>query len=287
MAEKPCALFLNGAALGTVDKFERVCEIDPKDEIFCECKAAGMASVRFVFNEAFLFSPPEQIKLYYTDGAVAVYICDFIRADQSVKILCSRQFGDTRLTLFMQGRLQLSFLRGTALSLLPLPDYLETGEIYRVGREFLVESETGFALFSAEGKQITQSAGRVIVKDGALQAELPFGDSMGHSALCTWENGKMTSCTIRTACEPGEATFALALFESALIGADATPFLSEDLQGKASSLKEFLGNYTSVVLSDAPNRIGLVYPRKDRVFDVRYFRVTIQDGKIANIAEEQ
>ena len=286
LAEKQCTLFLNGAALGTVDKFERVCEIDPKDEIFCELKAAGCTSVSFVFNEAFLFSPPEQVRLYYTEGAVAVYVCDFIRADQSVKILCSRQFSDTRATLFLQGRLQLSISRGANIALLTLPDYLETSNIYRVGREFLVESSEGFALVSWDGKLITQSVGRVLVKDGALQAELPFGDSMGHTAVCGWENGKMTSCKIRTASQPTEATFALALFESALIGADTAPFLTDALKEKAASLKEFLGDYNSVVLSGEPDRIGLVFPRKERIFDVRYFRVKIEDGKVSNIMEE-
>lgn len=286
LAEKPCTLFLNGVALGTVDKFERVCEMNPKDEIFCELKAAGAVSVRFVFNEAFLFSPPEQIKLYYTEGAVAVYACDFIRADQSVKMICSRQFADTRTALFWQGRLQFGITRGTDVTLLTLADFLETGNIYRVGREFLVESDKGFALVSWDGKLITQSVGRVLVKDGSLQAELPFGDSMGHTAVCNWENGKMTSCKIRTSAEPTEATFALALFESALIGADTAPFLSDGLKEKAGALKEFLGDYSSVVLSDRPDRVGLVFPRKERVFDVRYFRIKIQDGKVSNIIEE-
>lgn len=286
LSEKRSVLFLNGIALGTVDGFERTCEIDPKDEIFCEFKTPDCVDVAFVLNEAFLLAPPPQIKLYYTQGAVAVYACDFIRSDQSMKILCQERFADARLTLFFQGRLQLEVSRGGDFSLLTLPDYLAAENILRVGREFLIGSDEGFALISRDGKLVTASRGKVIETGAALTAEIAFGDSMGHTALCRWENGKMTSCTIRTRNEPNEATFALALFESALIGAEITPFLGENLLPKAGALKEFLGDYVSVVLSDTPARVGLVYPRKERVFDVRYFTVSVQDGKITNISEE-
>lgn len=286
LSEKAGVLFLNGIALGAVDLFERVCEIDPKDGIFCEVKAAGYTDVSFVFNEAFLLDPPPQIKLYYTEGALAVYACDFIRSDPSMKVLAQERFSDCRLTLFLQGKLQLEYSRGANFKLIPLPDYLENGKIFRIGHEFLIEAEEGFALLSAEGNFITASRGKVIEKDYALTAEIAFGDSTGHTALCKWENGAMTSCTIRTRRDPNEATFALALFESALIGADFAQYLCDALQEKAGAFKEFLGNYTSVVLSDVPSRVGLVYPRKERIFDVRYFTVTVQDGKITNVTGE-
>ncbi len=286
LSEKSGVLFLNGIALGRVDLFERVCEIDPKDGIFCEVKVAGYTAVSFVFSEEFLLDPPPQIKLYYTEGAVAVYACDFLRADPSMKLLAQERFSDCRLTLFFQGKLQLEYSRGANFTLVPLPDYLENGTICRIGQEFLIESEEGFALLSGEGKLITAARGRVTEKEYALAAEIPFGDSTGHIARCRWENGAMTSCAIVTQRDPNEATFALALFESALIGADFTPYLCDALQEKAGALKEFLGNYTSVVLSDVPSRVGLVYPRKERIFDIRYFNVTVADGKVTNISEE-
>lgn len=286
LSEKPCVLFLGGIVLGTVDLFERTCEIDPKDSIFCELKAAGCVSVSFVFDEGFLLDPPPQIKLYYTQGAVAVYACDFVRADQSMRVLAQERFEQTRLTLFMQGRLQLDFSQSASMRLLPLPDYLETGAFFRVGRDFLLEAEEGFALISREGVLVTASRGKVTEKSEVLKAEIPLGDSMGHTALCTWQNGSMTECALRTNVEPTEATFALALFESVLIGAEVAPFLSENLLEKAGALKEFLGDYESVVLTDTPNRVGLVYKRKERVFDVRYVCVTVENGRITNIVEE-
>ena len=286
LAEKTCTLFLGGVALGTVDGFERTCELDPRDEVFCELKAADCISVCFRFDEAFLNNPPPQIRLYYTEGAVAVYACDFLRADQSMRVLSQARCGDARFTLLRQWRLQLEFSRGNGMKLHALPDYLENAAPCSVGREFLLESEKGFAILSHEGEILTMNEGRVIEKTNAVKAEIDFHDCQGHTAACTWEGGAMTACSIRSRTEPTEATFALALFESVLIGADALPFLSDALAQKASVLKEFLGDFVSVVLSDRPDRVGLVYRRKERIFDVRYFTVAVKDGKIENITEE-
>ena len=128
------------------------------------------------------------------------------------------------------------------------------------------------------------SEGKVLSCDNTLKAEVPFHDCMGHTAVCEWSGGELVSCSVRTAYEPTEATFALALFESALIGADCTPFLADNLAEKAAALKEYLGDYRSVVLTAERDKIGLAYERKERVFDVRYFLVEMREGKISNIS---
>lgn len=287
LAEKSCALFVGGLLLGTVDGFERVTEIDPEAGVFCELKAPDMIPVSFVFDGDFLLSPPPQIRLYYTDGGVAVYCRDFVRADPATKIIWQERFGGTRLTLLLQGRLQLDFSNGTDFCLLTLPDYLESCKPCSVGREFLLEAENGFALIGERGEKLVVSEGRILSRGKTVAAEVPFCDSMGHTAVCSWENGALKECTVRTAAEPTEATFALALFESALIGADIKPFLSDALADKANSLRAFLGGYVSVVLTNERDRVGLVYPRGERIFDVRYYRVTLDCGKISNIVPEE
>jgi len=60
---------------------------------------------------------------------------------------------------------------------------------------------------------------------------------------------------VRTASEPQADTFAIAFFESILIGADPLPFLHETLSEKADSLREFLGDFRSVVLTEARDRV--------------------------------
>ena len=96
-----------------------------------------------------------------------------------------------------------------------------------------------------------------------------------------WKEGALVSCTLRAARSPAPATFALALFESVLLGLDASPFLSPGLD--ADALAEYLGGFRSVVLTEEEDRVGLVYPRRERVFDVRYFTVETEDGRVCNI----
>lgn len=284
LAEKPCALHVNGIYLGMVDGFERSTEINPEDGVFCELKPSGFLSVVFRFDEEFLFAPPPQVKLYFTENAVAVYVCDFIRADQSLKVLWQKRIDKSLLTLTVQGKVTLNLENETGFHVLNLPDAFETCTAKRLGDFVLLESESMFALLSRDGKFPVLSEGKVLeAARGELKAEIPFHDSVGHTAICGYKNGELEECSIRTKREPTEATFALALFESALIGADCKPYLSDTLQEKANTLKEFLGDFRSVVLTGTPNRVGLVYERKERVFDVRYFRVEITDGKVSNV----
>ena len=49
------------------------------------------------------------------------------------------------------------------------------------------------------------------------------------------------------------------------------------------AVREYLGEFRAVVPLGA-DRVGLVCPRKPRVFDVRDFRFTLEDGKVSNLA---
>ena len=283
LAEKTCGLTVGGAYFGLVDGFERSAEISPEDGLFCELKPVGaFLPVRFCFDEAFLIAPPPQIRLYYTENGVAVYACDFLRADQSLKILWQKRMGGLLLTLAVQGKVQL-YLGGTDAQLVTLPDSFETCEATACGNDILLKCADGFALLSRAGEILVLSEGNVLETGEILKAEVPFHDSLGHTALCQWRQKTLISCAIRTAREPVPATFALALFESALIGADCAPFLGEQLLAKAGSLKEYLGDYRSVVLTQEPEKVGLVYGRSERVFEVRYFRIETENGKVTNI----
>lgn len=283
LAEKGGAFFLGGAYLGQVDLFERSVELDPKSELPCELQAAGYAPVNFVWNEEFLFSPPEGIVLYFAKRSVAVYILAPARADPTLSVLKQERIGGTLFTLCMQGKLTLNMENETGFHLLPLSDPFENSTFSACGENFLVEGKEKFLLLSHDGRKLVEADGKVLGCGKTLRAEISFRDSLGHTALCEWQDGELLSCAIRTAREPTEATYALALFESVLIGADYTAFLSEELQKKAGSLRAFLGNFESVVLTSRPDTVGLIVPRKERVYDVRLFRVSVTDGKISNI----
>ena len=284
LSEKSSALYANGIYLGLIDGFERTVEVNPADGVFFEIlPVGGYLSVCFRLSEEFLIAPPPQITLYYHETGVAVYANSFLRADQSLKILWQERLSNTLLTLYLQGTLQLNLENETGFHVLELSDALSESTPLVCGEHFLIKGESAFSLVSRTGELVLYSEGAVLQAENPLKAEIPFHDSMGHTAVCTWENGKLTDCAIRTERPPTAATFALALFESALIGADIMPFLSPTLQEKAAALKEYLGDYRSVVLTEEANKIGLVYCRRERIFDVRYFRVEMEDEKIANI----
>lgn len=285
LSEKPCAVTVSGIYLGMADGFERAAEIDVAEKHFIECKPAGYHAIGFCLDEAFLLSPPPQISLYYMRTGVAVYCRGYLREDAALRVLKQERLAGTLLTLTMQQKIRLVFENETGFHLVDLDDAFETCTFSCAGEDFLLEGDGKFAILTRAGELKVLSDGTVLERGDAVKAEIPFHDSMGHSAVAVWERGEMTSCSIRSAREPCAATYALALFESALIGADCTPFLAPALAAKSAYLKTFLGGYVSAVLTEDPDEIGLVYPRKQNVFDVRYFRVTAEDGKIANITE--
>ncbi len=286
LSERPCALTVNGLFLGTVDGFERTAELDPKDGCFLEFKPAGaFHPVRFCFDEQFLLDPPPNIELYFIRGGAAVYCKNFMREDAAMRVIRQERLAGTRLTLYVQGKVLLSMENETGFRLIGLPDALEDAAMSLAGENFLLEGENAFCLLSRTGETLLSSEGKILERGERIQAEIPLHDSLGHTKVCTWEGGKLLSFSLRARREPTAATYAVALFESVLAGADPAPYLAEELREKADALQEFLGPFLYVVPCGMDGEVGLVYRRKDRVFDVRYFRADVVEGKIANIAE--
>lgn len=286
LAEKPCALTVNGAYLGIVDGFERSVEISPSDGVFCELAPSGYLPVRFRLDEDFLFCPPNQIELYYARGAVAVYCKDFIRSDPSLTVLWQETLLKSRLTLIMQGKLQLNLENETGFHIVSLPEWLEDCKAAACGGLILLRAERGFALVTREGEKRVLSEGNILeAGEHILRAELPLRDSLGRRMAAEWTEGEMTACSIRARHASSQAGIALALFESVLLGADVRPYLTDALQQNADRLRGFLGEFVSVVCTDVGDVVGLVFPRRKGVFDVRYFRTELEDGKVANVRE--
>lgn len=286
LSQKPSALTLNGVYLGMIDGFERSVELNPDDKILAEIAPAGFVPLRFVIDQDFLFAPPPRINLYYSENAVAIYSFGFLREDQTLTVKQELQIGAAHFTIYRQGELYLRYENGQT-HLIPLDDRFVECEISEINDGYLLTGAGAFLLLKRDGTVGVRSEGEVIEAGKSLKAEIPFHDAMGHTTVSEWQGGELRASSIRARHAPTEATYALALFESVNIGIDPTPYLHEKIRNKADSLKEFLGDYRSVVLTDRPERVGLVYERKERVFDVRYFTVTVEDGKIANITPEE
>lgn len=285
-ADIECAFFVNGAHLGIVDNFERSTQLDPADDVFCEFKAVGYAPVRFRLDEDFLFAPPEGVELYFFRGGASVHIRGFVRDDPTLRVLWQRRLDGCLLTLCVQGRIVLNLESAQGFFQIPLPFSFETCAPSRAGKLFLLESPSAFALIDEEGRVRALSDGRVTERGARVTAEVPLHDSLGHAVRRSWTDGEAGECTLLASREPTEATFALAFFESLLIGADPLPYLAPSLAPKAGLLRQFLGPFRSVVLTEKTDVVGLVYARKERVYDVRRFRVALADGKVSNLVPE-
>ncbi len=283
LAERLCALTINGAYLGLVDGFERSVELDPKDELFCELSPEGRLPLRFVLDERFLIAPPEGVCLYYTERGVAVYASGFLPSDQTLRVLQRAHLFGREYLLFRQGGLALTYRDGAGAHVLPLPDGLENATLGEHEEGVLLESDTHVALLSPAGSWLLCGEGRVLNREDGVTVETPFHDSLGHTLVYTIAGGQRTKLSVRAKREPTEATFALALFESVRAGADVSPYLAPALLPKKDALGEYLGPFTSVLLTGERDRVGLVYARSERVFDVRYFRIQIKEGRIENI----
>ncbi len=275
-------LTVGGLPLGTVDGFERTAELDPHDNLFCEIAPAGYLPVRFFFNEAFLHGPPPQIDLCYAREVLILSAHGFLREDPSMQIHWQRRMGGLLFTLYTQGKTALCIGAGAEMHVLPLADGFESAELYSAGELFLLEGAEAFVLFTASGEALVRSDGKVIERGHAVKAEVPYHDSLGHTALVCYEDGTLTSCTLRAA-RSTPASFGLALFECARIGANCTSYLAEALQGKAESLREYLGDYLAAVPTGREDEVGLIFRRRPRIYEVRYFCITLEDGKISNI----
>ncbi len=288
LSETTTSLFINGTYFGACDRFERSAELKLEDELLLTfAPTDGKLPRHFCLNEQTLFSPPQGLTVYRSGAEIALFAHDFLPADQTLNVLFQTRVAGTLFTLCEQGTLQLNMENETGFHLLKLPALLKESSVRAWQAYFLVESESAFALLSRDGNILLSSEGKILSAEDTLKAEVPFHDCLGHTALCEWQGETLLSCTVESKREPTEATLALALFQSALIGADCTPFLHESLIEKAGALKEFLGDYTSVVLTDEPTRVGLVFPVRERVFEVKYYSVTVTDGKISNLSPEE
>ena len=68
-----------------------------------------------------------------------------------------------------------------------------------------------------------------------------------------------------------------------LNGADYKELLADGLHSSASQIKAYLGDFVAVVMTDKAQTCGLVKPKSPRLFEVVYYTVTVEKGKIVDI----
>ncbi len=293
LSSLPCALTLNGAYFGLTDSFEKFAEVSPKDNLLAEFIPESASPIRFFINENLRFSPPDGCEVYLVKDGVAVFARDFPPKDFSLQPILQKRFPSCLATLFKQGRVQLSIERDGELFIATLPPSLNPAELYEVGEFLLVDGKTEIAVYNARAELILHE--QVLsyeLENQTLKATLPLSDRLRRTAECEWdcsgETLKQITFSLRQ--EGAVNTDSLrdellpyAFLESVLIGADFSDFLSDELSRKSESLREFLGEFSSVVLTENPEELGLVRKKAERLFEVSYVKITVENGKITDV----
>lgn len=310
LSSKPCILTLNGAYFGLTDTFERFAELSPKDNLFAQFTPEDGQPIRFFVNESIRFHPPKRCEVYLLKDGLAVYAKDFPSTDMTLRSIAQARENDTLVTVFFQGVPQVSIESPKGFFLAPLSTPFQPCEIRFHGEFILLSSPERISVFLRDGKCVLdERVNEFTLENDLLTAVLPLSDRLNRTAKCSWEltgeSVKRTAFSIEqktnfsvpfekenakldppTAENIRDEILPYAFFESVLIGANYADLLCENLKEKSTSLKEFLGEFESVVLTEKPNVCGLIRKKADRLFEVDEYRVEIENGKITDILKE-
>ena len=297
LSSTPCALTLNGVFFGITDKFERFAEIALQDNLYAQFSPQNALPIGCFLSEQLRFSPPNGFDVYLLPDAIALYAHEFPPSDFTLKTIAQKRKDNTLITLFQQGKTQISIESEHGFFLLPLEDSFCTAEIDFFGDLIALKTEKTLALFTRFGTQVfCENVLSYSTNNDTMHVVMPLFDGLGRVAECTYllraDGCERTSFTLKQAVSStgerdgeiiAEELLPFAFFESVLLGLNYTEFLSEELREKADFLREFLGDFISVVPTKNVNVCGLVFRKGERLFEVRNFSVTVENGKITDL----
>lgn len=297
LSSQPCMLSLNGVFFGVTDKFERFAEVCLSDRVFVKFTPEGALPIGFFITEELPSSPPVGCEVYLLKDGLAVYARDFPPADFTLRPVVQKRFDDTVVSVFWQGVLQMTLQTPTDFFTSTLPPSFSVCTLSKHADLFFIEGQNCLAVYTKKGKCVfMETVSDFSVQNDELNATLPLSDALGRVADCSWkldENGcRQTKFNLRqthtaegeTAAEKiAEELLPYAFFESVLLGVNYAEHLSDALAPKADQLVDFLGDFKGVTLTNDPFTCGLVREKAPRLFEVAYYTVTVENGKIADI----
>lgn len=292
LSAEPCALTLNELYFGVTDRFERFLDVTLSDRIYAKFSPEGKLPIGFFITEEILSTPPSGCEVYLLSDGIAVYAKDFPSTDFTLRPITQARFGDTLVTVFSQGGVQVSIESPDGFFISPLPPSFFKCELSTHSELFFLKSDTQLTIFTAKGECVfLETVYDFSVEGETLKATLPLSDRLQRTAECVWALSKEGCARIQYIIkQPAESTEALAeellpfaFFESVLLGANFKEFLSDELAQDAENLLAFLGVFSAVTLSEDPAVCGLVRNIAPRLFRVDSFTVDIENGKIIDV----
>ena len=290
LSSTPCILRVNGIFFGRVDNFERFADCSLKENLFIEFLPENLSPIRFFLTEDIRFTPPNGCEVYLLRDAIALYARDFPCPDTRLHILSQTKTNDCLITFFRQGKTQLCAEWKDGFFTTEFPEFLFPCQTDFLDGILLLRGEKGIAVYEKTGKVLLCEKCLSHSFDGEiLRARLPLFDSFGRFADCAWllKNGEFsqTEFTLSQPQEQGSLDTLLpyAFFECVLLGGDYKQFLSGELAEKADGLRAFLGDFDGVSLTKNPLECALHRKKGERIWEMVYFTVELQNGLICDI----
>lgn len=295
----PCALTVNGAYFGVTDTFARAAEVDLRDRVFVQFTPQAAHPVGFFLTESLTETPPDGCEVYLLKNAIAVCVYDFTPLDQTLRPILQKRKDDCLVTVFQQGKTQVSIESPNGFFIATLPPSFTPFDVsFHAGLCF-VEGENKLAVYTQKGEcALSETVLRFSVENDELHASLPLSDSLGRIADCVWKLSSdgcaRTNVVLRqrNAADGNRETEKIAdellpyaFFESVLLGTDIRLFLADELQAEAERLTAFLGEFREVVPTEETDVCGLVRDVAPRLYRVDYYRAKTENRKIVDVTE--
>ncbi len=299
LSYKPAILKLNGLYVGGIDLFERHIELEIADSVLAEIvPGENLQPVNFFINEQLLFCPPEFMDVYLMENEALIYIREYGCKDARISVIAQTRFCGSLVTVFSQNGCNLS-VDGADCSPSPLPARFANArfeEKMLCGYPVLaIWGGNMLCLLSDKGKKIFMNEVENADFGDSLKITAAFETCTSAKAVCTYGyNGEALTLTASRTVEtrpPEKNILHFAFFESVLTCGDYAGYLDGELRKKADALKQYLGEYIGVTVPTEKfyaehgdiRAAGLVYPKAQNLFEVRYYAVEITDGKISNV----
>ena len=219
-----------------------------------------------------------------------MYAFDFPPSDLTLRPVTQKQTENCLATVYLQGKPQLSIESPLGFFNTPLPPSFSSCDLHIEGEYVLLHTPSQIAVFTKTCHLLLLERVLNYSFDGnRLTATLPLSDTLGRTANCVWEfTGESCRQTKFTLSAPQrenclEELLPYAFFDCILLQGDYASLLHESIREDAESIRAFLGDFISVILTNTPTVCGLVRKKGERIFQVDYFSVEIYEGKIKDV----
>lgn len=302
LSSRTAGLKLNGVYLGLIDKFERFVNADLSTPILAEAVPEGNAqTATFFIDENFLKNPPDFVDVYSMGGDVIINIVRYAPKDEGIKVIAQKMFAGMTVTLFLNGGLPCLIAEGATVENYTLSEGFARASLSenKIGGRpvLLVEGEGCLSVLSETGKRVFYNAAESWQTGDRLEITVAFNTCAGCKAHCFFE---YDGAQMKLAESKTEETVAVkdellhfAFFESVMTRADCGKYLCEELKPRAGELYSFLGEFVDV--SVPPQKFceehpslraaGLTYPLAANRYEIKFFAVDVDGGKITNVYE--